>query len=72
MKPLITVNLSYYNQKDVLLRHVLSWKSYSESVKKNFTFCIVDDCSKTPADEVLSSLDISDIDVKIYRVTEDL
>tara|TARA_R110000851_G_scaffold200305_1_gene351488 strand:+ start:3590 stop:4288 length:699 start_codon:yes stop_codon:yes gene_type:complete len=68
----ITVNLSFYNQNEVLKQHVLLWKSYSQETKDQFSFCIVDDCSATPADEVLSDIDLSDIDVKIYRVTEDL
>jgi len=68
----VTVNLSFYNQNEVLKQHVLLWKSYSQETKDQFSFCIVDDCSATPADEVLSDIDLSDIDVKIYRVTEDL
>ena len=68
----ITVNLSYYNQEKVLKDHIYLWKSYSDEIKDQISFCIVDDCSKTPADEVLSDIDLSDLDIHIYRVTEDL
>ena len=31
---LITVNLSYYNQpKDILIKHLISWKSFSNEIK---------------------------------------
>ena len=69
---LITINLSYYNQKKVLLDHINLWKSYSDQLKEQFSFCVVDDCSKISADEVLSGIDLSDLDINIYRVTEDL
>lgn len=68
----ITINLSFYNQNKVLIDHINLWKSYSSETKKQFSFCVVDDCSKTPADEVLSGIDLTDLDINIYRVTEDL
>ena len=68
----ITVNLSFYNQNEVLKRHVELWKSYPQHLKDLFKFCIIDDCSKTPAIEVLRETDLSDIDLAIYRIEEDL
>lgn len=68
----ITINLSFYNQNEVLKKHVLGWKSYPEETKGQFSFCIVDDCSKTNAVEVLKDMDLSDLDINIYRVEEDL
>ena len=68
----ITINLSYYNQEKVLIDHINFWKSYPSETKKQFSFCVVDDCSKTPADEALSGIDLSGLDINIYRVTEDL
>lgn len=68
----ITINLSYYNQDEVLKDHINLWKSYSGEIKEQFSFCIVDDCSKIPADEVLSGIDLSDLDIHIYRITDDL
>ena len=69
---LITVNLSFYNQNDVLVKHVLGWKSWSKELKEKFSFCIIDDCSKTKAVDVLSEIDLSDLNLSIYRVQEDL
>lgn len=72
MNKKITINLSYYNQNKVLVDHINLWKSYSDQLKEQFSFCVVDDHSKTPADEVLSAIDLTDLDIHIYRVTEDL
>ena len=69
---IITVNLSFYNQNDVLVKHVLGWKSWSKELKEKFSFCIIDDCSKTKAVDVLSEIDLSDLNLSIYRVQEDL
>jgi len=68
----ITINLSFYNQHKVLVDQVESWKSWSKDIRDQFSFCIVDDCSKVPAMETLKDVDMSDIDVSVYRVTEDL
>ena len=68
----ITVNLSFYNQNEILIKQVKSWKSWEKEIRDQFSFCIVDDCSKTPALKVLNELDISDIDLSILRVKEDL
>ncbi len=67
----ITINLSFYNQNEVLKKQVESWKSWSKEVRDQFSFCIVDDCSKKSAVDVLSN-DLTDLDLSIYRVTEDL
>ena len=67
----ITVNLSFYNQNEILIKQVKSWKSWEKEIRDQFSFCIVDDCSKTPALKVLNELDISDIDLSILRVKED-
>lgn len=68
----ITVNLSFYNQNDVLIKQVEEWKSWSKEIRDQFSFCIVDDCSKTSALDVLSETSLDDIDISIYRVKEDL
>lgn len=67
----ITINLSFYNQNEVLKKQVESWKSWSKEVRDQFSFCIVDDCSKKSAIDILSD-DLTDLDLSIYRVTEDL
>ena len=68
----ITINLSFYNQNSVLLKQIESWKSWSEEVRNQFSFCIVDDCSKIPASDTLKDVDVSSIDLSLYRVKEDL
>jgi len=67
----ITINLSFYNQNEVLKKQVESWKSWSKEIRDQFSFCIVDDCSKKSAVDVLSD-DLTDLDLSIYRVNEDL
>ena len=68
---LITIGLSYYNQpKNTLIRHIEHWKQFTN--KDMFGFCIVDDCSKIPAYELLEDYDYSSIDIHLYRVEEDL
>jgi hypothetical protein len=69
---LITIALSFYNQNDILKRHVLEWKDFPAELKQEIQFFIVDDCSKVPALEVLHDIDLSDIDIAIYRVEEDI
>ena len=68
----ITINLSFYNQNDVLREHILGWKSWSDDLKEKFSFCIIDDCSEDKATDVLSDIDLSDLNLSIYRVKEDL
>jgi hypothetical protein len=74
----ITINLSFYNQNEILKKQVECWNSWSKEIRDQFSFCIVDDCSKTSALEVLSDSSIysvtnlMDIDLSIYRVKEDL
>ena len=68
----ITICLSYYNQTELLKEQILSWKSFPDYLKKIYTFFIIDDCSKKDAQEVLKDLDLRDLDLHIYRVTEDL
>ena len=68
----ITINLSFYNQNEVLIKQVESWKSWSKEVREQFSFCIVDDCSKKSATDVLDGVDLTDLNLSIYRVKEDL
>ena len=69
---IVTINLSYYNQESTLKEHILQWKSYSRELKELLNFCIVDDCSLRNAKDVLHDVDLSDIDIEIYRVKQDL
>jgi len=67
----ITICLSYYNQgKELLLNHINEWKQYPQ--KDKFSFFIIDDCSEIPVEKILKDIELSDLDVHIYRVEEDL
>lgn len=69
----LTFVLSYYNQQDVLKKHISFWKKYSPEYKEKTSFLIVDDCSKKSAIDVLKNeQDIDDLDIHLYRVKEDL
>ena len=68
----ITINLSFYNQYEVLRKHVKSWISWPKEISNYYSFCIVDDCSIKDALSVLDDIDKSNIDLSIYRVKEDL
>ena len=73
MEKLITINLSYYNQdKEILLKHIENWKEFPVEIREQFTFFIIDDCSKIPADKLLDNNDKKGIDLHLYRVKEDL
>lgn len=69
---MITVNLSFYNQNEILRKHVELWNSYSNEIKKYFTFFIIDDCSKNNALDILKDIDLSNLNIHIYRVLDDL
>ena len=68
----ITINLSFYNQDEILVQQVESWKAWSKEIRDQYSFNIVDDCSRTPAIEVLKDVDLSELDISILRVKEDL
>ena len=68
----ITVNLSYFNQEEILRKHVIGWNTWSKEILENFSFCIVDDCSKKLATESLVGINKSNLDLTILRVKEDL
>lgn len=68
----ITINLSYYNQVDVLRRHINGWKSWSKDLLDKFSFCIVDDCSKIKASDIAENIGYDNMDLSVYRVETDL
>lgn len=73
MEKIITINLSYYNQpRSILMKHIDNWKSYPDNIRNKFTFFIIDDCSKITAEEILKNIDLSSLDIHIYRVKIDL
>ena len=68
---LITVNLSFYNQNDVLVKHVLGWKSWSKELKKSFLSVLLMTAVKQKQ-LMFYEIDLSDLNISIYRVQEDL
>ena len=73
MEKLITINLSYYNQKkEVLLKHINYWNSFDKHTKRKYSFFIIDDCSKIPVNELLKDTYFKNLDISLYRVQEDL
>lgn len=69
---LITICLSYFNQNEILKKHIKAWKSFPAAAKERLNFSVIDDHSKIPAVEVLNDIDLSDIDLSIYRVEDDI
>ena len=69
----LTICLSYYNQsQDVVVRHLNYWNKYSKKIKDKITFFIVDDCSKISINELINLDDYLELDIKLYRVLDDL
>lgn len=69
---MITINLSFFNQNKILKKHIEIWKNYPNEIKKLFTFFIIDDCSKIDPLNILKEYDLSDLNISIYRVLDDL
>ena len=68
----ITINLSFYNQSDILIEQIESWKAWRKEIRDQYSFCIIDDGSEVPATEVLKDEDLSELDLSILRVKEDI
>lgn len=60
----------YYNQHRCLPLHIEFWKKWGDKQKRDTEIILIDDCSPTPLDTSL--LDGLDLDIKVYRVMEDL
>lgn len=64
----ITISLSYYNDKDHLAKHLTQWAEYSDLCR----FQILDDGSTVPVDTVLKEFNIEDMDLRVFRIEEDI
>ncbi len=67
----LSICISYYNQIDMLKKLFNIWQSYSEDIKKEVCFLIIDDCSKIPINELIDLKNIN-LNIQIYRVLEDI
>jgi hypothetical protein len=69
---MITIFLSYYNQADTIKMHINTWLRYSDSIKQNVHFIIVDDCSQIQIENILEQFDLSSLNIQIYRVLDNI
>lgn len=73
MTKLLTICLSYFNQKEALLKHIEFWKKYNKKYLDKITFQIIDDCSlQFPAVDIIKHNDYKSLDIELYRVKDDL
>ncbi|WP_045213325.1 FkbM family methyltransferase [Desulfonatronovibrio magnus] len=64
----ITISLSYYNDAEHIEKHINKWSEYADLVK----FQILDDGSNVPAEDILKNFDLSRLDMRLFRVEEDI
>ena len=70
--PKITLCYSYFNQDKALVKHIENWNNWSQSLKDQFSFIIVDDCSSVPALDTIPHKGFNGLNLSIYRVIDDL
>lgn len=63
---------AYYDNPNMLQRHLDEWKAWEPEVLELATFIVVDDCSPTPAFDVIHrDLDAERLPIKVFRVKVD-
>tara|TARA_Y100001972_G_C7564871_1_gene283645 strand:- start:86 stop:814 length:729 start_codon:yes stop_codon:yes gene_type:complete len=72
MNKKITIIVTYYNQSKFLPVIVSNWIKWKDEIKDQFSFYIIDDCSEISAKDVLSNINLSNLDISIYRVKENI
>ena len=66
----ITLVMPYYNNPNMLRRHIQEWNSYSDDLKEKFKVILVDDGSQvSPAK---ANLIPSEVSLQLYRIKEDI
>ena len=65
---MITLVYAYYNNAQMLERHLAEWSTYPKEVKKSLRAIIVDDCSKIP---IKVSTDPG-FKIQLYRIKQDI
>lgn len=69
----LTFSLTYYNQGIIpLLKHIELWQSYPKEIKDRINFIIIDDCSKIPLEDLIKNLELTNLNLSLYRVEKDL
>ncbi len=68
----VTLFYGYYNQTDMLAKQVTLWRSYPKALLEKINIILIDDCSSSPAMDVLAGCDISGLPLEVYRVGIDL
>ncbi|MCI0564844.1 MAG: glycosyltransferase family 2 protein [Nitrososphaera sp.] len=66
----LTIVHPYYNDETRLPIQFENWKKYSDKVKASLHIVIADDCSKTPASNLMDRT--LGIDIQVFRVLKDL
>lgn len=64
--------MTYYNQVEMLNKQLDIWKSYSDHLRNNMKFIIVDDCSQKMPDKSSLREASSEFDIALYRITDDI
>jgi len=68
----LTLSIPYYNASDLIPIQLECWNSYSSEVKKKLKIVLVDDCSKNEQKLVNIFPKVSDLDIEMYEVLDDL
>lgn len=71
---MITINLSFFNQNEILIKHIETWINYPDEIRNKFNFIIIDDHSNNNPVDILKNLNLNlnNINLNIYRVNDNL
>jgi hypothetical protein len=69
----VTLVYAYYENPDMLRRHLEEWRQYSIEAKTSISVIVVDDGSPThSAVKVTTEFGYTGVDLRVYRVKEDI
>ena len=63
--------MTYYNQDEMLKKQITNWNSYSNEIREQVKFVLVDDCSMVNSIENFD-FSSSEVDLDVYRVLDDI
>jgi hypothetical protein len=70
---MITICMAYYDNAEMLARHIREWEHYSDQAKELLKVIIVDDGSPTTsAERVLRSQGKAEMSLKLFRIKPDI